>query len=296
MGNQEGLLGSRKVFKKDYIPLTEPVKVMDHVSAFTCGYTAAFAIKPMVTETNETFGSIYGWGRFDSPLLYWDMMVQAIGGTHKTWTDLLGQKRSDQYIVTPLSVTFIPPKLPTDGGPSVPAVLTVGDFIDVKSTDYFANAVQWAVEKNITSGTSKTTFSPDATCNRAQILSFLWRASGSPEPTAANPFSDITSTDYFYKAALWAAEKGMVSGSSFGASTPCTRASTMEYMWKAAGSPAVSYNGKFDDVSTSADYAQAVAWAVENKITAGTSKTTFGPDSTCTRGQIVTFLHRAMGD
>lgn len=170
-----------------------------------------------------------------------------------------------------------------------------GGFTDIKSTDYYADAVQWAVEKNITSGTSKTTFSPGATCNRAQILSFLWRASGSPEPTAANPFSDITSTDYFYKAALWAAEKGMVSGSSFGASTPCTRASTMEYMWKAAGSPAASYNGKFDDVSTSADYAQAVAWAVENKITAGTSKTTFGPDSTCTRGQIVTFLHRAMG-
>lgn len=169
-------------------------------------------------------------------------------------------------------------------------------FTDVKSTDYYADAVQWAVEKKITSGTSKTTFSPGATCNRAQILSFLWRTSGSPEPTAANPFSDIKSTDYFYKAALWAAEKGMVSGSSFGASTPCTRASTMEYMWKAAGSPAASYNGKFDDVSTSADYAQAVAWAVENNVTAGTSKTTFGPDSTCTRGQIVTFLHRAMGD
>lgn len=176
---------------------------------------------------------------------------------------------------------------------STPVNSTVGGFTDVKESDYFADAVQWAVEKKITSGTSKTTFSPGATCNRAQILSFLWRASGSPEPTAANPFSDTKSTDYFYKAALWAAEKGMVSGSSFGASAPCTRASTMEYMWKAAGSPAASYNGKFDDVSTSADYAQAVAWAVENKVTAGTSKTTFGPDSTCTRGQIVTFLYRA---
>lgn len=166
-------------------------------------------------------------------------------------------------------------------------------FSDVKATDYFADAVQWAVEKKITSGTSRTTFSPGATCSRAQILAFLWRASGSPEPTTANPFADIKTTDYYYKAALWAAEKGMVSGSGFGASTPCTRASTMEYMWKAAGSPAASYNGKFDDVSAGADYAQAVAWAVENNVTAGTSTTTFGPDSTCTRGQIVTFLYRA---
>ena len=168
-------------------------------------------------------------------------------------------------------------------------------FTDVKSTDYFAKAVDWAVENKITSGTSKTTFSPGATCNRAQILSFLWRASGSPEPKTANPFQDIKSTDYFYKAALWAFEKDMVSGSSFGASTPCTRASTMEYMWKAAESPAASYDGKFSDVSTGADYAQAVAWAVKNNVTAGTSKTTFGPDNTCTRGQIVTFLYRVYG-
>ena len=88
----------------------------------------------------------------------------------------------------------------------------------------------------------------------------------------------------------------MVSGPAFGASTPCTRASTMEYMWKAAGSPAASYDGKFSDVSTGADYAQAVAWAVKNNVTAGTSKTTFGPDNTCTRGQIVTFLYRAYGE
>lgn len=183
----------------------------------------------------------------------------------------------------------------TSNTPSIPPTPTVGGFTDVKKTDYYSDAVLWAVEQKITSGTSKTTFSPGATCNRAQILSFLWRASGSPEPTISNPFTDIKATDYYYKAALWAAEKGMVSGTSFGGSTPCTRASTMEYMWKAAGSPAASYDGKFDDVPASADYAQAVAWALENGVTSGTSKTTFGPASTCTRGQIVTFLHRAMG-
>ena len=172
---------------------------------------------------------------------------------------------------------------------------TVGDFTDVKSDDYYADAVLWAVEKNITSGTSKTTFSPGATCSKAQILTFLWRANGSPDPTAANPFNDIKTTDYFYKAALWASEKGLVSGSTFDANTDCTRAMTMDYMWKAAGSPAASYNGKFNDVPASADYAQAVAWAVEQKITSGTGSSNFSPAATCTRGQIVTFLHRAMG-
>ena len=168
-------------------------------------------------------------------------------------------------------------------------------FTDIKAGAYYADAVKWAVEKKITSGTSKTTFSPNATCSKAQILTFLWRANGSPEPTAANPFTDIKTTDYFYKAALWAAEKGLVSGSTFGANTDCTRAMTVGYLWKAAGSPAASYNGTFNDVPASADYGQAVAWAVSQGITAGTSDTTFSPNATCTRGQIVTFLHRAMG-
>ena len=171
----------------------------------------------------------------------------------------------------------------------------VNGFTDVKSTDYFSDAVQWAVEKNITRGTSKTTFSPNVTCTKAQILTFLWHANGSPEPTAANTFTDITPADYFYKAALWAAEKGLVSGSTFGANTDCTRAMTVEYMWKAAGSPAPAGKVDFDDVPANADYAQAVAWAVEKNITSGTGDGNFSPAATCTRGQIVTFLYRAMG-
>ena len=168
-------------------------------------------------------------------------------------------------------------------------------FTDVKESDYFADAVLWAVERNITSGTSKTTFSPGATCTKAQILTFLWHANGSPEPTAANPFADIQTGDYFYKAALWAAEKGLVSGSTFGANADCTRAMTVEYMWKAAGSPAPAGKADFDDVPANADYAQAVAWAVEKNITSGTGDGNFSPTATCTRGQIVTFLYRAMG-
>ena len=185
------------------------------------------------------------------------------------------------------------PNMPSN--PIVPDSTAVGGFTDVKSNDYYADAVLWAVEKNITSGTSKTMFSPGATCSKAQILTFLWRANGSPEPTAANPFTDIKPADYFYKAALWAAEKGLVSGSTLGAITDCTRAMTVEYLWKAAGSPTPSAKASFTDVPANADYAQAVAWAVENKITSGTGGGNFSPAATCTRGQIVTFLYRAMG-
>lgn len=178
-------------------------------------------------------------------------------------------------------------------GNSQPTIPTVGGFTDVKTGDYFADPVLWAVEKKITAGTSKTTFSPNENCSVAQILTFLWRANGSPKPTTANPFSDVKSGDYYAEAAVWAYEKGMVSGSTFGGNTPCTRSMAVTYMWKAAGSPAASYDGKFGDVPANADYAQAVAWALANGITSGTSATTFGPASTCSRCQIMTFLYRA---
>lgn len=168
-------------------------------------------------------------------------------------------------------------------------------FSDVASNAYYADAVSWAVSNGITSGTSSTTFSPHQTCTVAQILSFLYRANGSPKVTGSNPFTDVRTSDYYYEAALWAHQKGMVSGSALRPFAPCTRASTMEFMWKAAGSPAASYDRRFDDVSANASYARAVAWATEQKITSGTSKTTFSPNKICTRGQIVTFLYRAMG-
>ena len=316
---------------------------------------------------------------------------------------------------------------------------TNGGFTDVKAGAYYEDAVKWAVDKEITSGTSATTFSPDSTCTVAQILTFLWRANGSPEPTGRNPFSDISNKDYFYKAAIWATSKGLVSGSKFNGNTPCTRSMVVTYLWKLAGSPVVSSdnekyaalnirgetgneftlsfeaaiqkrgvvqicrdtwddigkpvyhtgvaeqecqliivrpgskvtvssiagialghsdavlaepfpvdgngvfhpqpsetpafmttgnlsedayliegnkqmylvvtndnihkkaltnalgNSSFSDVSPNAVYAQAVVWAVNQGITAGTSDTTFSPNAICTRGQIVTFLYRAMG-
>ena len=167
-------------------------------------------------------------------------------------------------------------------------------FADVKDTDYFAKAVKWAVEKGITTGTSDTTFSPSDTCTRAQILTFIWRAVGSPKSSAANPFADVKADDYYYYAALWAYEKDMISGNRFEGATPCTRASAVEYLWKNAGSPDSAASGSFSDVAKSAEYSNAVSWAVESNVTAGTSETTFSPDTICSRGQIVTFLNRAI--
>lgn len=164
-------------------------------------------------------------------------------------------------------------------------------FADVPSGAYYEDAVKWAVARNITTGTSATTFSPDLTCTTAQILTFLWRAKGSPEPVSGNTFRDVSSGDYYYKAALWAKEKGLVSGNTLDGDTPCTRSATVTYLWKLAGSPAAS-GSNFTDVPSGADYAQAVAWAVEKGVTSGTGPATFSPDITCTRGQIVTFLHR----
>ena len=176
--------------------------------------------------------------------------------------------------------------------PSAPAAPT--KFTDVADTSPFATAINWAVEQGITTGLTNTTFGPGEKCTNGQILTLLWRASGSPEPTIDNPFTDSISAS-FQKAAVWAYEKGLVSGTVFGASTPCTRAMTVEYLWKAAGSPATAENASFSDVPANAGYAQAVAWAVENGVTSGTGNGQFSPDNTCTRGQIVTFLYRATG-
>lgn len=183
-----------------------------------------------------------------------------------------------------------------------PVVLTVGQtitedaprFADVPADAYYAVPVAWAVDKKITSGTSLTTFSPANTCTRAHILTFLWRAVGSPKDSSGNHFNDVCSDDYFYNAALWAYDMGMVEGESFEGDLACTRAATVTYLWQCAGSPEPDGECNFDDVPADAPYAEAVAWAVENNITTGTSATTFSPNMVCDRGQIVTFLHRAL--
>ena len=171
----------------------------------------------------------------------------------------------------------------------------VGTFTDVKTDAWYADAVKWAVDKNITSGTSATTFSPDNSCTRAQILTFLWRAVGSPKMSGANPFSDVKTSDYFYDAALWASSNGMVTGTTFAPDTPCTRAETVVFLWKNAGCPESPQANQFLDIENhQSELGKAVSWAYVNAITGGTAMHTFSPDTTCTRGQIVTFLQRAI--
>lgn len=164
---------------------------------------------------------------------------------------------------------------------------TVGNFADVKIDVYYADAVLWAVENNITNGTSNTAFSPDQICTRAQIITFLWRAAGSPEPQGTSAFSDVDVEAYYAKATVWAAENGMADGTNFEPNAPCTREMAVEFMWKYAGSPSASASD-FSDVSS-----PAVDWAVEESITSGTGDGKFSPDNSCTRAQIVTFLYRA---
>ena len=163
-------------------------------------------------------------------------------------------------------------------------------FADVAETAYYNDPVAWAVDKGITNGTSDTAFSPNATCTRAQIITFLWRSAGSPEPKGACPFTDVPAGAYYEKAVTWAAEQGMASGDKFAPGDPCTREMAVEFMWKQAGSPKAPAAG-FTDVSS-----DAVNWAVDAGVTKGTTDTTFAPGNTCTRGQIVTFLWRAFGE
>ena len=179
---------------------------------------------------------------------------------------------------------------------TAPAVPTVGGFTDVKKSDFFADPVLWAVGQNITTGTGSGTFSPNAPCSRGEILTFLWRAKGPPAPQGSGSFRDVNPGDFYAKAAQWALEQGLVEGGAFNASAPCTRADVVTYLWKLAGSPAGG-SASFSDVFAGAPYAQAVAWAVEKGVTSGTGDgLTFSPDKTCTRGEIVTFLYRALAN
>lgn len=174
------------------------------------------------------------------------------------------------------------------------------NFTDVKTTDYFYNSVKWAVGKNITNGTSSTTFSPYKSCTRAEIVTFLWRAAGSPEPTTTrNPFRDVNAVTHssYYKAILWASQKGITSGTSTTAFSPdqvCTRAQIVTFLYRYAGQPSGYYSNPFKDVgaTSEASYYKAILWAVGKGITTGTSATTFSPYASCNRAEAVTFLYR----
>jgi len=213
------------------------------------------------------------------------------------------------------TTTQTPPTTPTTPtAPSTPDTTepgesaepqAVGGFPDVLTTDYFAVPVKWAIEKQITEGhlntvTGEITFAPNLKCTTSQIITFLWRAVGSPKPTIVNPFSDVPANEYYADAAVWAYEKGLVNGTIFRPEAPCTRSETVKYLWILEDRPAAPAS-EFADVPVTADYSQAVSWAVEKGITNGvldtiTKQVTFAPDKTCTRGQIVTFLWRDLAE
>jgi len=180
-----------------------------------------------------------------------------------------------------------------------PNAVVVNPFKDVKESDYFYMPVQWAVDRRITNGTSETKFSPKANCTRGQIVTFLWRANGSPEPTEAkNPFKDVKTSEYYYKAVLWAVENGITTGLSetkFAPNETCTRGQIATFLWRAEGKPkAQDAKSPFKDVKSGSYYYEAVLWAVENEVTQGVGGEKFAPKESCTRAQIVTFLFRAI--
>ena len=171
-------------------------------------------------------------------------------------------------------------------------------FIDVPAGSYYEDAVIWAVDKGITTGTSATTFNPNGICTRAQAVTFLWRAAGSPAAkSGAMPFADVKAGSYYYDAVLWAVEQGITKGTSetmFSPDATCTRAQIVTFLWRAGGSPAVSGNSAFTDVASDAYYAAAVTWAEKNDITGGIGGGLFGSNNNCTRAQIVTFIYRSV--
>ena len=174
-----------------------------------------------------------------------------------------------------------------------------GVFVDVAEGSYYEEAIDWAVEKGITNGVSSNMFAPNDPCTRAQIVTFLWRAAGSPAPKSMSSFTDVPADAFYAKAVAWAVENGITSGTGEGKFSPnstCTRAQAVTFLYRASGSPAVSGKAEFSDVASNAYYADAVAWAAKKGITTGIGGGLFGSDNDCTRGQIVTFLWRAMAE
>ena len=201
-------------------------------------------------------------------------------GSEEDWAKITIDKGNDELLSAQIVYGYKEPK-----------------FGDVKYTSYFIDPVLWAVENGITKGTSAKTFSPSDPCTRGQIVTFLWRAAGSPAPKNTNcPFKDVTPDKFYYNAVLWAVENGITQGTgktTFSPSDPCTRGQIVTFLWRAAESPAPkSANCPFSDVTRDKFYYNAVLWAVENGVTEGTSETTFSPASPCTRAQVVTFIYR----
>lgn len=186
-------------------------------------------------------------------------------------------------------------EMPADKVTVEPTFTWVNPFADVANSAYYVDAVEWMLKREVTQGTTETTFSPNLNCTRAQIVTFLWWAAGSPEPKGTVSFADVSADSYYAKAVAWAIENGITGGTGDGLFSPdaaCTRAQSAAFLYRAAGSPAVNGSAGFSDVAADAYYAQAVAWAKEHGITDGIGGGLFGSANDCTRAQIAAFLWR----
>ena len=234
------------------------------------------------TDTSKLVFTLYNLGKNLVPGKAWKVKVYLADDPYADyeWRDV------DFHYVT----DTVPELKPEDA--------FTNPFTDVKEGDFYYAPVLWAVENGITAGTTPTTFDPNGKCLRAHVVTFLHRAAGSPNPTSTrNPFTDVKSTDFFYKPVLWAVEKSITSGTSattFGSMQNCNRAAVVTFLWRAAGSPEPkSTKNPFVDVKSTDFFYKPVLWAVENGITAGLDATHFGPTPACNRAQVVTFLYRA---
>ena len=252
---------------------------------------------------NEVPASCSAAGSYDE-VIYCSVCEEEISRTQKTIEklphDFSGNREYCANGCGTKNPNYIPPHRPSHGSQVKPTPTKPekpkNPFKDVSENDYFYDAVLWAVDKGITSGTSATIFDANKNCTRAEMVTFLWRAAGKPEPTnRMNPFTDVKEDSYYYKAVLWAVENGITKGTSdttFSPNDTCTRGQTATFLYRYAGSPAVSGRNYFNDVNETDYYYDAVVWAASEGIMTGTSATTFSPADFCTRGQIVTFLYR----
>ena len=221
-------------------------------------------------------------------------------GTQAQWDEIEIQTGNSSILNATLHLGDDPAPTPSPAPTAQPAANA--PFRDVEKGAYYYDPVLWAVKHVpvITNGTSADTFSPEEACTRAQMVTFLWRAAGRPDPKLTkNPFTDVKSSDYFYEAVLWAVENEITAGTSattFSPNATVTRDQTVTFLWRMEGKPAANTENPFKDVAAGKYYTDAVLWAVENEITAGTSKDTFSPANPCTRAQIVTFLYRDLAE
>ena len=257
----------------------------------TPGYTLIESSGKTLADAKLTVGTIRPAGT-----IAWDLPLTTVleDGKAYAWTFT----PNDTHNYTILTGTLVP--YVDDGMDYIPGVIggNTGsfNFHDVSRLDYFYDAVKWAAENGIASGTGRYTFSPNAVCTRAQTVTFLWRAAGSPLPRyRVCPFTDVQPSDYYYNAVLWAVEQGITTGlnaTTFGPDVTVTRGQVATFLYRAASAAKPNTFNPFTDVKTTAYNYDAILWAYDNRITTGTSDTTFSPDAYCTRAQIVTFLYR----